>query len=289
MLRLIGLILMAAAACLPAEAQDTRERIVIKQTFKGKAITITGELYLPPGGAKVPAMIVHHGSGGITDARERRYARELVKMGVAALVLDSFTGRGVTSTVRDQSAVSTNDMLGDAFAALKLLAATPGSMAPASASWGSRRVARWLCSRRTRCVPRRPCRRACALPCMCRSILPAPRSTTSPRPRGRRSTCCWVVPIPTWASRPARSMPPRSRPRARASRPSFFQAPCMALTAGVAYQNPRGENYSRCIFAQQPDGSWRERGQWRHHQRCERQAHRGRHTSRPWPSAGPLA
>ena len=122
MLRLIGLILMAAAACLPAEAQDTRERIVIKQTFKGKAITITGELYLPPGGAKVPAMIVHHGSGGITDARERRYARELVKMGVAALVLDSFTGRGVTSTVRDQSAVSTNDMLGDAFAALKILA-----------------------------------------------------------------------------------------------------------------------------------------------------------------------
>ena len=28
---------------------------------------------------------------------------------------------------------------------------------------------------------------------------------------------------------------------------------------GSAYQNPRGENYSRCIFAQQPDGSWRER------------------------------
>ena len=45
MMRLIALILMLAAACLPAEAQDAPERIVIKQTFKGKAITITGELY----------------------------------------------------------------------------------------------------------------------------------------------------------------------------------------------------------------------------------------------------
>ena len=57
-------------------------------------------------------MIVHHGSGGITDARERRYARELVKMGVAALVLNSVKGRGVASTVSNQAAVSNNDSSG---------------------------------------------------------------------------------------------------------------------------------------------------------------------------------
>ena len=45
MIRQIGVMLVLAAACLPAEAQDVRERLVIAQTFKGKAITITGELY----------------------------------------------------------------------------------------------------------------------------------------------------------------------------------------------------------------------------------------------------
>ena len=66
---LIGLLLLLAAVCAPAGAQDVRERIAIKQTFKGKAITITGELFLPPRVAKVPAMIVHHGSGGVSDLR----------------------------------------------------------------------------------------------------------------------------------------------------------------------------------------------------------------------------
>ena len=28
---------------------------------------------------------------------------------------------------------------------------------------------------------------------------------------------------------------------------------------GQAYNVPQGENYSRCVFVQQPDGSWKER------------------------------
>jgi len=259
MLRLIGLILMAAAACLPAEAQDTRERIVIKQTFKGKAITITGELYLPPGGAKVPAMIVHHGSGGITDARERRYARELVKMGVAALVLDSFTGRGVTSTVRDQSAVSTNDRLGDAFAALKILAgharidgARVGIMG--FSKGGSVAL---LAAHEVRAAPALPAglRFALHVPFYpsCSTQHYKPRTTGAPiyMLLGGADTYVGVAPCQEYTA--------ALKAEGARIETIVFQGAMHGFDGGSAYQNPRGENYSRCVFAQQPDGSWRER------------------------------
>ena len=258
MLRLIGLILMAAAACLPAEAQDTRERIVIKQTFKGKAITITGELYLPPGGAKVPAMIVHHGSGGITDARERRYARELVKMGVAALVLDSFTGRGVTSTVRDQSAVSTNDMLGDAFAALKILAGharIDGARVGMGFSKGG--SVALLAAHEVRAAPALPAglRFALHVPFYpsCSTQHYKPRTTGAPiyMLLGGADTYVGVAPCQEYTA--------ALKAEGARIETIVFQGAMHGFDGGSAYQNPRGENYSRCIFAQQPDGSWRER------------------------------
>ena len=83
---------------------------------------MSGELFLPPGTDKVPALLIHHGSGGVSETRELRYAREIVQMGVATLVINSFKPRGITSTVRDQSTVTNNDMLADEFAALKALA-----------------------------------------------------------------------------------------------------------------------------------------------------------------------
>ena len=235
-------------------------------------------------------MIVHHGSGGVTDERERRYARELVKMGVAALVLDSFAGRGVTSTVRDQAAVSNNDMIADAFAALKLLAAHARIDA---APCRHRRFLQGRLGGSARCARAARCAGPAGGPALCAACAVLsflrPRSTTSPRPRARRSTCCWVVPIPMWASRPARSMPPRSRPRARASKPLCFQVPCTALTAADAYQNPRGENYSRCIFAQQPDGSWKERGSGAVTHDASSKPIEAGHSSRRWPSVEPWA
>jgi dienelactone hydrolase len=77
------------------------------------------------GEAKIPAMIVVHGSGRVRDAREFAYAREFNAIGVAAVVIDSFTPRGIKSTVRDQSAVSSYDMLVDAVSTLKVIAKHP--------------------------------------------------------------------------------------------------------------------------------------------------------------------
>src|SRR6478752_2050353 len=116
------LALLLAFVCSPALAQNNSEQLTFPQDYRGKAITVSGELFLPPGADKVPALLIHHGSGGVSADREMRYAREIVKMGVATFVIDSFKPRGVTSTVLDQSTVTNNDMQADEFAALKALA-----------------------------------------------------------------------------------------------------------------------------------------------------------------------
>ena len=261
MMRLMSFVLMLAAACLPAEAQDVRERIVIKQTFKGKAIDITGELRLPPGApnsAKVPAMVIHHGSGGITDEREGRYARELVKMGVAALVLDSFAGRGVTSTVRDQAAVSNNDMLADAFAALKMLAdhARIYGARVGIVGFSKGGSVALLAAHEKRAAPALPAglRFALHVPFYpsCSTQHYKPKTTGAPiyLLLGGADTYVGVTPCQDYAA--------ALKAEGARIETTVYQGAMHGFDGASAYQDPRGENFSRCIFAQQADGSWKE-------------------------------
>jgi dienelactone hydrolase len=87
----------------------------------GVPARIGGELRLPAGTARVPAMLLVHGSGGV-GANVDRWARELNGIGAAAFLLDCFTGRGITQTITDQSQLSSLAMIVDAYRALALLA-----------------------------------------------------------------------------------------------------------------------------------------------------------------------
>jgi dienelactone hydrolase len=121
----LGLVLAAGLGATPAAAQ-VREILEYQSPSRSGPVTAKAELFLPEGSATgLPAMLIHHGSGGVSNEREYAYAREFVAMGVAAIVPDSFTPRGVKNTVADQSAVTNNDMLADAFGALKLAAKHP--------------------------------------------------------------------------------------------------------------------------------------------------------------------
>lgn len=75
----------------------------------------------PSSGARVPGVVILHGSEGLSDAREGFWGRELAALGMVALVVDSFTPRGVKSTVDDQTRVTTGAMLADAYGALEFL------------------------------------------------------------------------------------------------------------------------------------------------------------------------
>jgi dienelactone hydrolase len=81
---------------------------------------IGGELRLPSATVRVPAVILVHGSGGV-GANVDRWAKELNGIGVAAFLIDSFTGRGIVETITDPSRLANLSMIVDAYRALELL------------------------------------------------------------------------------------------------------------------------------------------------------------------------
>jgi dienelactone hydrolase len=87
----------------------------------GKPAMIAGELRIPkPGTDRLPAVVLVHGSDGV-GFNSGMWVGELNKAGFATFVIDSFTGRGITNTITDQSQLSAFTMMNDAFAALAVL------------------------------------------------------------------------------------------------------------------------------------------------------------------------
>lgn len=96
---------------------------------QGEPVRIEGHWFLPPAGAdagaRLGAVVLVHGSGGLYDALLDHWPRRLNAAGWAVLALDSFGPRGVSSTAEDQTQVPFAADTADAFAALRLLATHP--------------------------------------------------------------------------------------------------------------------------------------------------------------------
>jgi dienelactone hydrolase len=95
-----------------------------KQFLTGAAGTparIAAELRLPGDLERYPAVILIHGSGGVTASVDL-WARELHSIGIAAFIVDCFTGRGIAETVTDQTRLGSCAMIIDAYRALDHLA-----------------------------------------------------------------------------------------------------------------------------------------------------------------------
>jgi hypothetical protein len=79
----------------------------------GTPVTITGALRIPRLGTdRLPAIILVHGSGGI-GANVDRWSQELNSIGLATFVTDSFTARGIQSTVANQALLGRLNMILD--------------------------------------------------------------------------------------------------------------------------------------------------------------------------------
>jgi dienelactone hydrolase len=109
----------------PIETVTLKTQQVLTGNPDGKPAVIAGELRIPkPGTDKLPAVMLVHGSGGV-GASTDRWAQEINSLGVAAFILDSFSGRGISNTVNDQSQLDSLAMLVDAYRALGILAQHP--------------------------------------------------------------------------------------------------------------------------------------------------------------------
>ena len=90
----------------------------------GTPARIGAVLRLPPRTSRIPAVVLIHGSGGV-GANVDAWAQALNAMGIAALILDTFTGRGISQTITDQSQLSSFSMIVDAYKGLELLSGHP--------------------------------------------------------------------------------------------------------------------------------------------------------------------
>jgi predicted esterase len=102
---------------------STRQEFLLASQ-NGRPTTLAAELRIPSSAEKAPAVILVHGSGGVR-ASQLRWADEFNRIGVAAFLVDSFTGRGITGTADDQGQLDDAAMMIDAFKALGVLASHP--------------------------------------------------------------------------------------------------------------------------------------------------------------------
>jgi len=135
---LIGLACAQSAAADPSlkdlaartEVRAIETLTITDQQFltgdkNGKAVTIAGQLRFPQGASgRLPAVILQHGSGGVSGGHEL-WAKTLNEMGIASFLVDSFSGRGIVSTSTNQALLGRLNMVLDGYRAFDVLANHP--------------------------------------------------------------------------------------------------------------------------------------------------------------------
>src|SRR5215470_6935654 len=109
----------------PIQTVTLKTAQILTGESTGPPATLAGELRIPkPGSDRLPAVILIHGSGGV-GSNVDAWAKEINALGIAAFILDAFSGRGIVSTVNDQSPLDSLAITIDAYRALSLLAQHP--------------------------------------------------------------------------------------------------------------------------------------------------------------------
>lgn len=122
-------VLLAAHGLAPAAAQAQearRESVQFAPLGRSDIGSTTGLLYLPAGPGPFAAVVVLHGCGGVRE-NSYRWAEELVRLGVAALVADHFTPRGIDAICerRGGRIVEQRERRRDTYGALVYLSQRP--------------------------------------------------------------------------------------------------------------------------------------------------------------------
>jgi len=109
----------------PIKTMTLTDQQFLNGAKSGPEVIIGGELRLPRlGNERLPAVVLLHGSSGIA-AFVNDWVPVLNSLGVATFLVDSFTGRGVTSVVNDQAQLGRLVQAFDSFRALEVIAKHP--------------------------------------------------------------------------------------------------------------------------------------------------------------------
>ena len=99
---------------------------VRRNTTDTTPVTVYGDLLLPKNvSAKVPALVLSHGSSGVSPFAYEVWAARMNAAGVAVFIVDSFKPRGIGESVHDQGVLSPAANVADALNGLRVLATHP--------------------------------------------------------------------------------------------------------------------------------------------------------------------
>lgn len=111
----------------PIETLSLKREQILRGDREGQPTLIAGELRIPTRGTdRLAAVVLLNDSGGV-GAGMNRWAQELNSIGVAAFLIDSFSGRSITSTAsaNDAAQLDSLAMIVDAYRALDMLTKHP--------------------------------------------------------------------------------------------------------------------------------------------------------------------
>lgn len=120
---LAALLLGASGAAAAPKVELVNFATNVVPNTPDRPLQVRALLYLPED-VKFPisVVVISPSSGGVREEREVYYASELARVGIAGLVVDSFTSRGLTDSVHDQTKLHPWQSGNDAVGALRWLA-----------------------------------------------------------------------------------------------------------------------------------------------------------------------
>jgi dienelactone hydrolase len=90
----------------------------------GKPVTVAGEFRVAQGTGKLPVVVLMHGSSGVSSTTEA-WTHQFNAMGISTLVIDGFSGRGLTAVGPNQALLGRLNLILDIYRSLEILAKHP--------------------------------------------------------------------------------------------------------------------------------------------------------------------
>jgi dienelactone hydrolase len=88
---------------------------------RGRVVTLAGALRFPPSASRLPAVVLVHGSGGISG-NIPMWEQDLGALGIATFTIDAMSGRGLKGVGTNQAILGRANMIIDIYRALEVLA-----------------------------------------------------------------------------------------------------------------------------------------------------------------------
>lgn len=114
----------ARIEAIPIQTMTISDEQFLKGDAHGRPTTIAGVLRVAQGTGRLPLAVLVPGSGGANMGTDV-WHRQFEAMGISTFMLDSFAGRGIVSTIVDQSQLGRLNGILDLYRALDLLAVHP--------------------------------------------------------------------------------------------------------------------------------------------------------------------